>query len=85
MLRATKVTYQSPPPPVSEPVENEKGEDFLLDDDLVVDVYNLSFDELQKNIVHAQRNYFLDYHASPAFTKERLRVLDVKNHLTSLA
>lgn len=46
MLRAPKVTSQSPPPLVLEPFLSEQGEVILLDDDLVMDVYNLSFDKL---------------------------------------
>ena len=46
MLRAPKVTSQSPPPRVSELFTSEQGEVVLLDDDPVMDVYNLSFEEL---------------------------------------
>ena len=41
-----------------------------------MDVYNLSFDELQKKIVQARRKKFLDDHASPAFMRERVIVED---------
>jgi len=53
MPRASKVGPQSPPPPVSELVLSDQGEVILLDDDPVMDVYNLSFDELQQKIVQA--------------------------------
>jgi len=46
MLRAYEVAPQSPPPPVLASVLSEQGEVVLLDDDPVMDVYNLSFDEL---------------------------------------
>lgn len=51
MRRASKVTSQSPPPPMSKPVPSEQGDNVILDDDLVMDMYNLSFDDFQKNIV----------------------------------
>lgn len=51
MLRASEVVPQSLLPPKSKPVQKEKGEVVLLDDDLKMDVYNLSFDEPQKRIV----------------------------------
>lgn len=36
-------------------------------------------------IIQAQRNNFLDDHASPAFIKERMIVSDTRKHPTSLA
>lgn len=48
---APQVTIQSPPPIAAEPTQSEEGDYFPLDDDLVMDVYNLSFDEFQKRIV----------------------------------
>lgn len=45
--RAHKATSQSPPPVVLEPVPREQGYVFLLDDDLVMDAYNLLFDKLK--------------------------------------
>ena len=51
MTRAPDVISQSPPPPVSEPILSEQGDIVLLDDDPIMDVYNQSFDEFQKNIV----------------------------------
>lgn len=83
MLRVLEVTSQSPPAPVLELVLSKQGEVFLLDDDLVMDVYNLSFDGLQKNIVQAQRNNVSYDHTSFAFVKERVIVSDVrKNSVT---
>jgi len=52
MQRVPQVISQSPLPPVSEPTLSEQGDVFLLNDDTIMDVYNLSVDELQKNIVH---------------------------------
>lgn len=44
---------QTPPPPVSEPSLSEEGEIVPLNDDLVMDVYNTSFNELKNNIAQA--------------------------------
>lgn len=55
MPRAPKITCQSPLPLVSKPIKSEKGEVVFLGDDAVMDMYNLSFDELQKKIVQAWR------------------------------
>lgn len=85
MPREPQVISQSPPPVVSEQASSEQGDVFLLDDDPVRDVYNLSFDELQMNIVHAQRNNFPYDHASPAFIMERVIVSDTRKHPTTLA
>jgi len=85
MQRAPEVISQSPPPPVSEPALSEQGEVFLLDDDPFMDVYNLSFDELQKSITQARGKHFLDDHASPTFIKERVIVSDTRRHPTTLS
>jgi len=43
--RAPQVIPQCPPPLAAELTLSEKGDVVLLDDDPVMDVYNLSFDE----------------------------------------
>ncbi len=80
MSSAPQVTNQSPPPPVAEPSPSEGGDVVPLDDDLVMDVYNMSFNEFQKRIVQEWRKYFLDDHTLPAFIRERLIVADTKKH-----
>lgn len=47
MPRASEAAPQSLPPLESKIVPREKGEVVFLDDDLVMDMYNLSFDESQ--------------------------------------
>jgi len=74
MPRSPEVAPQSPPPLVSERVPSEQGEVFLLDDDPVMDVYNLSFDVLHQKIIYVWRKNFPDDHTSPAFIKERVIV-----------
>lgn len=68
-----------------EQVSSKKWDVFLLDDDPVMDVYNLSFDELQRKIVQMWSNHFPANHMSPAFIKERVIVSDVRKHPTSMA
>jgi len=51
---------------------------------MVMDVYNFSIDEFQRRIVQAWRNHFLDEHASHAFIRERVIVLDTRKHPNSI-
>lgn len=51
MPKASKVAPQSPPPPESQLVPSEQGEVVLFDDDLEMDMYNMSFDKSQHKIV----------------------------------
>lgn len=83
--QAPQIICQSPPPPVSEPILSKQGDIVLLDDDLVMDVYNLAFDELQKRIVQAWRNHFPNDHASSTFIKGRVIVSDIRKHPVSLS
>jgi len=85
MPRESKVGPQCPPPPVSKPVLSEQGEVILLDGDPVMDVYNLSFDELQQKIIRAQINHFPNDHASPAFMKESVIMSYVRKHPVTMA
>ena len=84
MPNPPNATIQTPALPVTDLVSSEEGEIVPLDDDLVMDVYNLSFDELQKRIVQAQRNNFMDDHASPAFNRERVIVPDTNKNPNSI-
>ena len=67
-----------------EPVSSEQEEVVLLDDDLVMDVYNLSFYELQKKILQVWRNKFLNDHTSLTFIRERLIVVETKKNPNSI-
>lgn len=48
-----------------------------------MDLYNLSFYELGKNIVQAQRKHFLDDHISLEFMKEMVIVSNTRKHLAT--
>lgn len=50
MLGAPQFILQSPPPLVAEIALSKKGDVFLLDDDLVMDMYYLSFNKFQKRL-----------------------------------
>ena len=69
MPRAPQVIPQSPLAPIIVLAPRKQGDVVLLDDDPIMDVYNLSFNEFQKMIVHARMKHFVDVHASPAFIK----------------
>jgi len=84
MSNTPKVTIQSPPPPATEPTSIEEGDVVPLDDDLVMDVYNMSFAEFQKMIIQARKKNFLDDHSSLEFVRERVIVEDTKKHPNSI-
>lgn len=53
-----QVTLQSSPPLTTEKAPSEGEEDFPLDDGVVMDMYNITYDELQKKIVQVRKKYF---------------------------
>lgn len=53
MCSAPQIIVQSPPPPTVELTLREEGDIVPLDHDPVLNVYNLSYNELQKRIVQA--------------------------------
>ena len=53
ILRTPRATVQSLPPPVVEPTPSEERYVVPLDDDPIMEVYNLSFNELWKRIAQA--------------------------------
>jgi len=77
---APQVIPQSPPPPTIELALREEGGVFPLNDDLVMDVSNISFNKFQRRIVQAWRNHFLDDRASLGFIRENVIVSDTKKH-----
>ena len=58
MPSTLQVTIQSPPPPPIDPSLSKEGDVVPFDDDPMMDVYNLSFDEFQKRIVQEWINIF---------------------------
>lgn len=55
-----------------------------LNADLFMDTYNLSYDELQKNIVQACKKNFLDDLALPTFIRERVIMVDTRKNPNSI-
>lgn len=74
------VTIQSLPPLVVESAISEEVENFPLDDDSIMDIYNFLYDELQKNIVHVCKIHCLDDLASPTFIRERVIMADTRRN-----
>jgi len=63
----------------------EEEEVFPLDDDPVMDMHNLSYDELQKKIIQAHKKNFLDGLGSPGFMRERGIMADTKKNPKAFA
>lgn len=74
MSSTHKVTIQSPSPPVAEKALRKEEKTIPLDDGLVMDMYNMTYEKLQKKIVQERRKHFPNDLASPAFIKERVIV-----------
>ena len=81
----SQATVQIPPPSVAEQAPSEEVEVVPLDDDLFMDVYNLSFDELQNKFVQARRNHFPDDHASLEFMRERVIMANTSRNPNSIS
>lgn len=72
MPRTQLVTIQSPHPP-TEQAPREEEEIIPLDDDPVMDMYELNYDEIQKKIVEATLFFFSSYNlVSHASIKKRV-------------
>lgn len=84
MLSAPQVIIQSPPPLAAEPASSEEGAIIPLDDDMVMDLYNLSYNEFQNKIVQARRKNFFYNHTSLTFIKERVIVADIRKNLNAI-
>lgn len=79
-----QVTIQSPHPS-TEQAPSEEEEIIPLDDGLVTSTYNLSYDELQKNIVQERKKYFPDDLSSPTFIRESVIMTDTRRNLGAIA
>lgn len=56
----------------------------MLDDDLDMDVHNLSFKKSQQRIVQAQRKKLPEDHTSLVHIEERVIVSNVRRHPTTM-
>lgn len=85
MLSTQQGTVQSPPPLVAVLALSEEDEIIPLDDNMVMDTYIFSYDELHKKIVKAQTKHSLDDLASLAFMRERVIVENTNKDPNSIA
>lgn len=79
ILSTQQVTIYSPHPP-TEQAPREEEEIVPLDDGLVMYMYNLTYDELRKNIVKLRMKHCLDDLASPTFIRERVIITNTKRN-----
>lgn len=63
---------------MAEQAPREEEEIVPLDDGMIMDTYNLTYDELQKNIVKARKKKFPNDLKSPTFIRERVIVMDTR-------
>ena len=85
-MRSTqKVSIQYPHPPAVEQALSEEEEIIPLDGGLVMDMYNLTYDEIHKNIVQARKKIFLYDLAYPAFIRERVIVTYTRRNMNVIA
>lgn len=63
------ITTQTPPPPPKGKALDEEGEIVPLDEGLLMDIYSLTLDELQKKIIQERKKHFLDELTHPTFIK----------------
>ncbi len=85
MPKATEVTPHASPTPSAEQVPSEQGDIVLLEYDLGIDVYNITFDESQYNFIQACKAHISDEHASLAHFEEWVIVLDLRRQATTFA
>lgn len=84
ILSAPQVTVQYPSPSKVELTPSKEGNGVPLDDDLAMELCNLSYDEFHKRIVQEWRNHFPGDHASPTFTRERVIVVEISKNQNSI-
>ena len=78
------VTIQSPHPLIEQ--APSKGEAiFPLDDSLLMDTYNLTYDDPQKNIIQARKKHFSDDLTSPTLIGEGVIMTNTRKNLNATA
>lgn len=79
------VTIQTPPSPIANSAPGQEGEFVPLDDDTIMVKYNMSYDELRKNIIQARKKNFRYDITSLAFIRERLIVANTRRNLKAIS
>jgi len=79
-----QVTIQCPHP-LQKQAPSKEEEIIPLNDGPVMDTYNLTYEELHKNIVQVRKKHFLDDLASVAFIKEKVIVTNTIRNPRAIA
>ena len=85
MPKNQEVTPPASPDPEAKKFPSNQGDTEILEDNLEVDVHNISFEESQHIVVQSHRVPTLNVHVSPVHFQERVIVSDVHRHPTTLA
>lgn len=80
MSISRSITIQSPPPQTTNQALNEEEEIVPLDDGPIMDMYIVTYDEIQKNILQERKKQFLYKLMYPTFIRERVIVTDTKRN-----
>lgn len=80
-----QVTIQFPHPLVVEKAPSKEEEFVPFDDGPVMETYNMTYDELHKNIVKSKKKRFPDDLASPTLIKERVIVTNTRRNQSTIS
>lgn len=80
-----QITTQPPSPPTEGQHLGEEEETFTLDEGLVMDIYSLTYNELQKKIVQESKKHFPNDLTHLAFIKEKVIMMNTKNNSEAIA
>lgn len=70
------ITSQSPPPHTEGKYPIYEEEISPLDEGMVMEIFSLTYDEIQKKTIKATKKHFSDNLTHPSFIKENLIVMD---------
>lgn len=77
MPNTQQIIVQATPSLVAESTLGDEGKVIPFDDDQVIGMYNLSYNEIQKKIVQARQNHFVYDLKSFSFMREKVNVTDI--------
>lgn len=84
MLSTQQIIIQSISPLTGEQAPREEDEIVPIEDCSIMDMYNLTYDELQNKIVKVRNKHFPDGLTSLAFIRERVILTNTKRNLESI-
>jgi len=73
------------PPPTEVQALGEEEEISPLDEGPIMDIYSLTFDKLEMNIVQEINKHFVDYLTHSNFIKEKVNTMDTIKNPKSIA